>query len=279
MRGKISKIFFIYGLVLLSCISILMIIQFGRKQLSVTVKFENVENRQFYVAVLKQEESDQKYNIAEERNIKILNSIKKCVNTDDWHVDFVAQYHENMDLYWECNNIKPFKVLIYFPETDSYEITKVCQSFTTQNIYIIHMNDIKHGKEIIPIKSHKISIVIASFILGACLCMLIELTVANLFHFTNKKFLHFIIGLNSVLEIMLGGYLFNIAYKMGIFILFTYLLCICFFLLIIKTVLYIIAAKRILQEKIAKVVVYSVISNAISNIAGIFLALILPGIH
>jgi len=179
-----------------------------------------------------------------------------------------------------------FKILLYFPEKDSYMVSEVTYDRYAFDSYFTATI----RKEIQPTTSYNGGIEVResydyrgevfSLIARIILTIAIEVLIALLFVFRKKKQLLFILAVNLVTQIALNIALNLINFNYGhmAFVFFYVVLELAVF--IIEAVLYTVFLRRISEATIPKwrTITYALVANAASFAAGLALARVIPGI-
>lgn len=189
------------------------------------------------------------------------------------------QINKSKDLAWTYYPPRRFKLLLYFPESNTFLSSPVTETYAFDSAYTV---DLKEGKgEALNLQvSYDYGPEILSLVIRVVLTCLVELLIAFLFGFREKKQWKVLVMINVLTQIFLNTALNCVDYYMGYlgFLFFYVVLEVIVFSL--EAVLYSTWLKRIsLDQKPGWFyVLFAFVSNLISLISGIGLARILPGI-
>ena len=190
--------------------------------------------------------------------------------------------------YYPPNN---FKILLYYPETQTFVVSGIYEKYAFDTYYTVDMDGIDIGsveydeklstnERIEAYRSYNYSQELLSLAARIALTILAEMAVGLLFGFRNKKQLLFLVGVNTATQILLNVLLNVINYHSGplAFVLIYILLEIA--VIVLEAVLYCIWMKRWSQKprKNWFYVLYALIANSASFITGMLIAQWLPGI-
>ena len=198
--------------------------------------------------------------------------------------------------WWECSESKrldwtyfppdPFKILLYYPETDTFAVSEICQSYAFDSYYTIDMKDVcgNDGKTAVnlpePQKSYDYTWEIVSLICRILITITLEAAVAFALGFREKRLLRLIIGVNILTQTVLNTALNLINYLHGYqaFVLQYILLEILVFVL--ESILYCVFFPKVSQRKFTqdRIIGYAFLANLISFAGGMLIAKVLPGI-
>ena len=205
--------------------------------------------------------------------------------------------------FWYCNETggfkwgyyppDPFKVLLYFPESDTFAVSAVYERYAFDSYYTINVAELTE-QPIAPEKENITAIThvlltaepnynykqeVISLLARVAITLLLELGVALLFGLKRKNIFGFIVCVNVVTQILLNLILFGVDINYGsMAFTFNYVLLeIAVFAL--EAVLYnVYIKKKAVEYSTKKATVYALVANAVSFAAGLVLAHIIPGI-
>lgn len=198
---------------------------------------------------------------------------------------------ETKKIEWTYYPPNSFKILLYYPETETFVVSGIYEKYAFDTYYTVDMNGINIGsvnyneelstdEQIEAYRSYNYRVEIISLIARILITIAIEMVIALLFGFRKKNQFLLLIGVNTATQILLNVLLNIINYHSGelAFVVFYVLLEIVVF--VIEAMLY----SRILKKNSEKPKqkwfywLYALIANAVSFGAGIVIAQILPGI-
>ena len=198
---------------------------------------------------------------------------------------------EKKEIAWTYYPPNRFKILLYYPETETFVVSGIYERYAFDTYYTVDMNGVNIGsveydnelstdERIDAYRSYNYRVEILSLVARILLTIAIEMIVALLFCFRNRKQLALLIGVNAVTQIILNVVLNIINYNSGqmAFVFFFVLLELAIFAL--EAVLYCIWMKKLSDKpkKSGFYVLYSFVANAVSFGSGLLIAMWLPGI-
>ena len=199
---------------------------------------------------------------------------------------------ESKKIDWMYYPPSSFKILLYYPETQTFVISGIYEKYAFDSYYTVDMDGINIGTveydeklsnnkrieeynaQISAYRSYKYKQEIASLIARNFITILIETVIALFFGFRKKKQILLLIGVNTFTQLLLN-ILLNIIYYYSdelIFIIIYILLEIIIFA--IEAVLYCKYMKKLsdIPRKNRYYILYSLIANTVSFGAGILIA-------
>ncbi len=200
---------------------------------------------------------------------------------------------QDKELAWTYYPPSSFKILLYFPELELFLISGICERYAFDSYYRVSLPEAEItarggeygtpavGTELLAVvRSYDYCEEIASLIARIMLTVLIEVGIAVLFGFREKKQLFLICGVNAVTQIGLNGTLNIINYRNG-FLAFTFWYIILeFFVFISEAIVYSACMPRVNEAKKStlRCTVYALIANTASLTVGYVIARIIPRI-
>ncbi len=221
--------------------------------------------------------------------------------------------------YWDCTGKDqfrwgyypptPFKVLCYFPETDTYAVSGIYERYAFDTYYKIDLSAMKDvngvGGEIqeVPIlkakKNYDYTWELISLAVRIVITILLEMGLAFAFGYRHENQLRFLAVVNIVTQIVLNVLLNIFNYRNGhwSFVFFYFLMELL--VILIEAILYVLVlpkmSQAITKDKIADAelgkkvsvpktiqkryaILYAVIANVASFAIGLLVARLIPGI-
>ena len=266
---------------------------------SVVIDFHGLEGETYYATLLSNVESTgpysalsygNKYARYEEGDKEYAVFLKFVEYRDEdgfYFLQIFQDCSESHQFSWSYYPPKEFKILLYFPETDRFVISDksyqryAFDSYFTAEISGLNLLDTTQDRSnIILEKSYDYGAEIFSMIVRILLTFFVELGIALLFGFREKKQFYFIILVNALTQIGLNVTLNTINYRSGqmAFVIFYILLEIVVF--IVEAILYTMYLKKHSKKEVSdwKPWVYALVSNVASFALGLKLAQLIPGI-
>ena len=198
---------------------------------------------------------------------------------------------ETKKIEWTYYPPYNFKILLYYPETQTFVVSGIYEKYAFDTYYTVDMDginissveydeELSTNERIEAYRSYNYRQELLSLAARIVLTILAEMAVGLLFGFRNKKQLLFLVGMNTATQILLNVLLNVINYHSGplAFVLIYILLEIA--VIVLEAVLYCIWMKRWSQKprKNWFYVLYALIANSVSFITGLLIAQWLPGI-
>ena len=125
-------------------------------------------------------------------------------------------------LEWTYYPPNPFKILLYYPETDSYAASSIYGTYALHSHYVVDLADIdpaalEYGEEVVFARhSYRYGGELLALSVRILLTIGIELVIALLFGFREKKQLGLLLAVNLATQILLNVLLNVFDYKAGL---------------------------------------------------------------
>ena len=257
---------------------------------SVVIDFTGLEGKTYYVTLLSREKSTGPFSVLDDNS----HTYARYQEGDEDYDIFLkfTEYQDSDGFYFlqyfkECTQINQFswtyyppqvfKILLYFPETDSFIIsTNKYERYAFDSYFTVQVSDTSFSVETL----YQFTNEILSLIARIVLTIIVELGIALLFGFRERKQFWFITFVNVITQISLNLALNIINYRLGelAFIIFYVLLEVVVFM--IEAILYTWYFKKYSQIEIPgwKPGIYALTANAASFALGFGLAYWIPGI-
>lgn len=277
---------------------------------SVRITFENLGDELCYGTLLSKEEStgpSSAWNGNEEDARHNENPSGhydwKPFGYDVWKA--FVDYAENDDFYflqeaWQVNNTKElawtyyppneFKILLYFPETGEYAVSGVYERYAFDSYFTVNMDGVmlfadydeamSSNERINAWKSYNYRIEGTAFLSRILITLLIEMVIALLFGFREKKQLLCLAGMNIATQIILNVLLNSIMHYSGQIAFVIYYILFEAIVVLVEAALLLVLINKI-SEKPKKwwiMAAYALLANGASFGLGLCLANWLPGI-
>ena len=186
---------------------------------------------------------------------------------------------ETNQLNWTYYPPTPFKILLYFPETDTFYVSEVYERYAFDSYFTVDLSAFDTDP-IMAHQSYDYTWEIISLIARIILTIALELGIALLFGYREKKVLGFLAVVNILTQVTLNVALNIINYNSGaLTFTFSYVL---FEILVfaIEAIVYAALLKKFSskEQKKGRAVGYAFIANTASFALGLWLAHIIPGI-
>ncbi|MBQ9162426.1 MAG: hypothetical protein IJX74_04030 [Clostridia bacterium] len=204
--------------------------------------------------------------------------------------------NETKELAWTYYPPDSFKILLYYPETDKFLVSDICERYAFDSYYTVDIasldaqdtgigsvdynEDLSNDDRLNAHRSYQWQQELLSLAARIIITIAIEMGVALLFGFRGKKALLLLAAVNTVTQIALNVLLNIINFSSGqaAFVAGYILLELAVF--VGEAVLYTVLTKK-LTDKVKPTwfyMVYALVANAVSFGVGLVIANILPGI-
>ena len=183
---------------------------------------------------------------------------------------------ETRELAWTYYPPDSFKILLYYPESDTFVVSGIYERYAFDSYYTVNALNLEAETDLITAeKSYDYKWETISLVARILITILIETAVAFLFAYKGKREFMIIFAVNVVTQILLNTALNIENYKEGYMAFTAYYI---FFEIIIFASEGLIYSFAIKEKSKKRNILYSLTSNAISFGAGLLLAHIIPGI-
>lgn len=256
---------------------------------SVRITFEGVENgTEYYGTLLSERKStgpasawdgvpghEDHYNYSYE----LWKIFADYTDTDGYYfLQEVWDCTETNQLNWTYYPPSPFKILLYFPNTDTYYVSDIYERYAFDSYYTVNLSDLS-SDTMTAEESYNFTWEIISLLARIVATILLEIAIAFIFGYREKKALRFIAVVNIITQIALNVALNIINYNMGsmAFTFFFIIMEIAVFAL--EAVIFALLLKRFTAKSDkARSTAYAFAANTASFAIGLWLSHIIPGI-
>ena len=186
---------------------------------------------------------------------------------------------ENNQLNWGYYPPSPFKILLYFPETDSFYVSPVYERYAFDSYFTVDLSDYL-SEALAADRSYDYTWEIISLVARIVLTIALELGIALLFGYREKKVFAFLAVVNVLTQVTLNVALNIINYNSGsMSFTFSYGLYEVF-VFAIEAIAYALLLKKFSgkEQKRGRAIGYAFVANAASFAFGLWLAHLIPGI-
>lgn len=257
---------------------------------SVRIKFENMGDELCYGTLLAKEESTGPARAwdGEEENIN-LNFVDRdiweaFVNYEDsdgyYFLQWAWKVNDTKELSWTYYPPNEFKVLLYYPETNTFISSDVCKRYAFDTYYTVDMDGIEIGsikydenlsgnQRLNMHKSYEFKNEVKALVYRILITVVVEVLIGLLFKFRNKELLY-ILFINVITQIILNV-LLNVYTGFGYYFVYLSLESLVF---VIEAIFYCLMFKK----KKGYCVLYALVANIASFVIGLYLANLFPGL-
>ena len=208
--------------------------------------------------------------------------------------------------YWDCTGKDqfrwgyypptPFKVLCYFPETDTYAVSGIYERYAFDTYYKV---DLSEGSVLKAKKNYDYTWETISLVARIVITILLEMGLAMMFGYRHKKQLRFLAAVNIVTQILLNILLNVLNFRIGHWAFVFYYVLLELLVILMESILYVLVLPKmslsITKDRIEAVetgkkvsvpktiqkrytVIYAVVANVASFAIGLLVARLVPGI-
>lgn len=268
---------------------------------SVRIQFKNMPDELCYGTLLSEKESTGPASVwdgikeharKDEETADIWNAFVNYKDPDGYY--YLQQHYKVSDtneIAWTYYPPNRFKILLYYPETGTFVSSGIYERYAFDTYYTVDMegidiHNVEYNEElstnerIEAYRSYEYRQEMIGLAVRIVLTIVIEMLVALLFGFREKKQLVILAVVNIITQILLNVGLNIINYNSGsmAFTIFYVLLEAVVF--IVEAILYCTLLKKASMKKKKNwyYVLYSFIANLVSFIAGMIIANVIPGI-
>lgn len=208
---------------------------------------------------------------------------------DFYFVQEAWQINETKELAWTYYPPSEFKILLYFPKTGEYAVSGVYDKYAFDSYFTVNMDGAKlsvdYNEELSSddalnaYKSYNYRVEIVSLVARIIITIVIEMAIALLFGYREKKQLLLLAGVNSGTQIILNV-LLNICYNSSEMAFDVFYLLFELVVFATEAILFyhLLNKLSIKQKPQWLAVVYALVANAVSFGSGMLIAEWLPGI-
>lgn len=186
---------------------------------------------------------------------------------------------ESNELNWTYYPPNPFKILLYFPETDTFYVSPIYERYAFDSYFMVDLSDYDTSP-ITAEKSYDYTWELTSLAARIVLTIALELGIALFFGYREKKALAFLAIVNIITQVTLNVALNIINYVSGSMGFTFAFICMEIVVFAIEAIAYKSLLQRFStaeQEK-RRGVSYALVANAASFAIGLWLAHLIPGI-
>lgn len=193
-----------------------------------------------------------------------------------------------LEEWWDCSETNtlrwgyyppsPFKVLLYFPETETFRVSPIYEKYAFDSYFTIDLS--ASGDTLTAQRSYHYTWELVSLgarILGT---IVLELALAWCFGYREKRLLRLLAAVNLVTQIALNVWLNVVNYYSGALLFTMQFVLWEFVIFIVEAVIYALMLPRLSSQPQSrgKAVGYALLANLFSFAAGLGLAHLIPGI-
>ncbi|MBQ9113152.1 MAG: hypothetical protein IJY08_06190 [Clostridia bacterium] len=188
---------------------------------------------------------------------------------------------ETGELSWTYYPPSSFKILLYFPESNTFVVSGICERYAFDSYFTVNMADSSAvGGELVAVRSYDYTWELISLAARIVITVIVEMGIALIFGYTAKKQLLLLAGVNTVTQVVLNVMLNLINYRSGHQAFTSNYILLEILIFVIEGAFYFFLLERMAGEnkRSPRAIVYALIANAASFASGFAIAGFLPGI-
>ena len=191
-----------------------------------------------------------------------------------WHCS------EGNQLNWRYLPPSTYKILLYFPESNRFYVSPVYTRYAFDSYYTVDLSGLEDNPVLTAEKCYDYTWEIISLTVRILLTILLELAIAMLFGYREKRQLVFLAVVNVITQVTLNVWLNVVNYTSGSLWFILAYFAGEFLVLLIESSTYCFLLRRFSEkpQRIWKILLYALTANVISFGAGWWLAQSMPGI-
>ena len=265
---------------------------------SVVINFDGLEGETYYVTLLSETSSTGPYSAVgrfqgdiryseEDEEYEIWQKFVSYEDADEYYfLQYFRDCSETQQFKWTYYPPYKFKILIYFPELDSFVVSEIYERYAFDSYYKVDARDMELQplltiEGITAQKNYNYVGEIISLFLRIIATIAIEILIAFIYGYRNKNQLNIIIKTNIITQSILNILLNTVNYfSGGLAFLLSYILMEVL-VFAIEASAYSVLLTKYSTGKLAKkryVVLYALIANSVSFYLGLQIAKLIPGI-
>ncbi len=195
---------------------------------------------------------------------------------------------ETEPLCWTYLTPNTFKLLLYYPETETFASSEVYEEYAFDSYFVVDMagvdTDTRDGNPesnygvLIARRDYNFGHELFTLLARIILTILIEMGVALLFGFHQKKQLILLIVVNTITQIILNVLLNLVNYTMGEYEFYSCYIIFELAVFAIEAILYCYLMKKVSEypNRNRYYIIYSFVANAASYLVGLHISKTLP---
>ena len=199
-----------------------------------------------------------------------------------WFLGELWQVNESGGLAWTYYPPDRFKILLYYPETETFVSSTVHEDYAFDSYFTVDLNARSAADLLIAEKSYDHTNELLCLCVRILATFFVEMAAALLFGFRSGKHLGFLAVVNAVTQIVVNGYLNIVEYQNGYFAFWGQFFLGELIVVILEAVCYCRFLKTIDREVYGEAhsrafyIIYAITANLLSFITGWFCAGIWP---
>ena len=249
---------------------------------SVTVTFENVGGELCYATLLSKVESNGPWSVwdgshyqNEKIGIEIWNAFAEYKDSDGFYFHGqLWEISESGSIDWGYYPPSTFKILLYYPERDHFEVSEIYEKYAFYSYYTV---DLSEDHEVSAKRNYQWGREIIGLLLRISFTVSIEMVVAAFFGFKGAGIDKLLVLVNLLTQILLNVSLNVIDLNSGGWVCLRWYVILELVIIAIEAAIYCVLLKKLdeRKKKAGFYAIYAVVANIISFATGaLILALI-----
>lgn len=188
------------------------------------------------------------------------------------------QVNETKSLAWTYYPPSSFKILLYFPQSGTFITSGIYEAYAFDSYFTVDMSDLTNI--LIAEKSYDYTWELISMLVRIVFTIILEIGIAILFGFKNRKQLLIISCVNISTQIILNVLLNFINYSSGSMAFTVYYILFEIIVFAIEAAIFCFTLHRFSDKERKRYIpiIYALVANALSFGAGFLIAKLIPGI-
>ena len=266
---------------------------------SVRITFEGMEaEREYYGTLLSEQRStgpssawdgvigNENYDDGEK---EIWQAFVDYTDTDGYYfLQEIWNCTETNQLNWTYYPPSSFKILLWFPKTDTYLVSGIYERYAFDSYYTVDLSDFTEDSVreetntgmIVAKENYNFTWEIISLLVRIAATVMLETAIAFIFGYREKKAVKFVAAINIITQVLLNVALNIINYNMGSMAFTFFFIVLEFVVFAVEAVVFALLLKRFTDKNAnkARTTAYAFAANAASLAVGLWLSHIIPGI-
>jgi len=250
---------------------------------SIRITFSGLEGQRYYVTLLAEESSYGPHRAgvnqrpSDEASRQIFDAFRAYEDEDGYH--FWQSFWDCSESHYYSWNYYPpkhFKILLWFPESETYAVSGPCNRYAFETYYHVDASDWEPGQLLPREKNYPVMKETTKFLIRVLLTVFAEIFIALIFDIRGWKRLLLMVGVNLLTQIGLNFALNELSRAVFVgYVLYTLLEVL---VALAEWLLYRLTLPRLSGKPLThgRVAAYTFTANGVSFVAGILLAQVLP---
>lgn len=261
---------------------------------SVTVTFKNMGDELCYCTLLSERDNSGPHCVWDGNDENIYSDLDKDVfmafvnyqDPDGFHfLQVGAQCNETKSFVWGYYAPSTFKILLYFPSTNTFVCSQICSRYAFDSYFAVNMKNVditstQTTPQLFANNSYFYFKEIVTFLVRMALTVAVEMGVAWIFRLRGKNVYLCLLITNVVTQLILNVVLNVAYYRSGMLMLVFVYVLLEFFVFLAEAITYGLVLAKVGNPpvRVWKSVLYAFVANLVSFALGMTLAIFLPAL-